>query len=169
MIEEITGIGRNSIMKAVGFLTIIGGMFFAGDYFNTSTKTAYVNSEELFNGFQGKKELEVKLEGKKHEYREYLDSLKNQAFGDTTLNKGKLIEMYYQTQTELSQRERQLSIDYTSKIWMRLNEYIEQYGRQNNYDFILGTSGSGNVMYAKEEKDITEFILKYANEQYEGN
>lgn len=59
-----------------------------------------------------------------------------------------------------------LSSEYNSRIWKHLNEYIKIYGKENNYDFILGATGSGNVMYAQPDKNITEQIIDFSNKSF---
>ncbi|MDP2684159.1 MAG: OmpH family outer membrane protein [bacterium] len=51
-------------------------------------------------------------------------------------------------------------------IFQKINEYIENYGKVNNIDIIIGTNNSGNVLYADKSVDITEEIIKGINEEY---
>tara|TARA_B100001057_G_scaffold494278_1_gene590472 strand:+ start:1191 stop:1628 length:438 start_codon:yes stop_codon:yes gene_type:complete len=60
------------------------------------------------------------------------------------------------------------SKDTGKKVWDRLNVYVKEYGEKNHYQIILGTQGSGNIMFAEKSLDITEPFLKYANSRYEG-
>ncbi|WP_160289473.1 OmpH family outer membrane protein [Psychroserpens mesophilus] len=56
-----------------------------------------------------------------------------------------------------------------NKIWSRLNAYIKDYGKQKEVKIIFGISGNGNIMYADETNlDVTEELLKYINDRYEG-
>ncbi len=69
----------------------------------------------------------------------------------------------------LKEMTKLLSNDISNKVWKRLNVYIKEYGEVNGYDIIMGTQGSGNVMYAKDVIDITNEILNYSNNRYEGS
>lgn len=56
----------------------------------------------------------------------------------------------------------------SQQVWNRLNVYIKEYGLKNDFTYIFGTQGGGNVMYAKEALDVTEELLEYVNAKYEG-
>ena len=58
------------------------------------------------------------------------------------------------------------STRYTQEVNERLNQYIEQYAEENGYDFILGSNGQGNVMYAKKENNVTDDLIKYINNEF---
>lgn len=61
-----------------------------------------------------------------------------------------------------------LAADYTDKIWKQLNAYISDFGRENDFDLILGMQGNGSVMFVKEENNITESVIEYVNRKYNG-
>ena len=48
-----------------------------------------------------------------------------------------------------------------------INGYIKYYGKEKGYDFILGATDNGNIVYAAEGKDITEEVLAGLNKQYD--
>ena len=48
------------------------------------------------------------------------------------------------------------------------NQYIKDYGIQNNYILIFGVSGQGNIMYANDGLDATEEVIEYVNKRYQG-
>ncbi|MEQ6118627.1 OmpH family outer membrane protein [Reichenbachiella sp. MALMAid0571] len=157
------------IAKIIISAVIIIGAFLAGGYVNTSQKTAYVNNQLLFDGFHGKVELENELLLLKNKNKEILDSLKRLSFEGHLPEKEELIRAFYKQQESFARQEIELSELYTSRIWKRLNEYVGEYGVMNDYDFILGTYGEGNLMYATEKKDITNVVLEYVNDKYEDN
>ena len=80
-----------------------------------------------------------------------------------------LEQQLQQKDAELKQMEAYLSKDVSQQVWNRLNTYIKDYGKVNEYQLILGTQGSGNIMYGEESLDITLDLLEYANTKYEGN
>jgi hypothetical protein len=45
------------------------------------------------------------------------------------------------------------------EILAEINTYIKQYGKEKGYDFILGATDNGNIVYAAEGKDITDDVL----------
>ncbi|QQX76513.1 MULTISPECIES: OmpH family outer membrane protein [Aequorivita] len=60
------------------------------------------------------------------------------------------------------------SNEVSQQVWSRINSYMDNFGKENDYHIILGTQGNGNIMYAKKEIDITEEFIEYANKKYEG-
>lgn len=48
----------------------------------------------------------------------------------------------------------------------QFNKYIEEHAIRNNYEIILGTTLSGNVLYVNKPLDITEEIIIGLNQSY---
>jgi outer membrane protein len=55
-----------------------------------------------------------------------------------------------------------------TKIWTQLNQYITEYGKTKDYEYILGANGSGSLMYADSTLNITEEVTAFANKKYSG-
>ncbi len=53
-------------------------------------------------------------------------------------------------------------------IWNRLNPYIISYGKKKNYKYIFGANGTGNILYADEQENITADLIIYVNKSYNG-
>jgi outer membrane protein len=45
-------------------------------------------------------------------------------------------------------------------------EYLESLEGQENYQFVLGTSFGGNILYANKNLNVTENVIKGLNEKY---
>lgn len=88
-------------------------------------------------------------------------------------DKGILFERAYSNylaqQEYLDYVQDSIANDYSAKVWKQLNSYMQEYGEENSYDVIIGMQGNGNVMYAKEGVNITEEIIAYSNNKYNGN
>lgn len=143
---------------------LLSGLFcFAIISLQVPKKQGFIENFKLFNNFKGKKELEAKLLNIKSANKLRLDSLK-------TLINSKETELYYRQQVlVIEQQEESINAEYNAQVWNQLNSYIKDYGKENGYDFIYGATGNGSMMYAREDMDITEELIKYANETYEGN
>ena len=48
----------------------------------------------------------------------------------------------------------------------RVKAFVQDYGKSNNYNFILGSNEAGSVLYGEEASDLTQEILKALNENY---
>lgn len=126
-------------------------------------KQGYVLNQELFEGFQGKQYLETKLKALQTGHQTYLDSL-------STLiqqqDSEALRAAYSQTQQQFALMEQELSDKYTADIWKEINKGLAVYGEAQGYDFILGASGDGSLMYASEAENITADVVAYLNTEY---
>lgn len=146
------------------------------------TRIAYVDNLKIFNDFNMTKELTKQNEEKYKPQIKTYDSLVNAIkFLETDLQKLKTIPNKRKTEyaklqktvvekdKELKQIQAYVQSEISNKTWKRINEYIKSYGEKFNLDIILGAQGQGNIMYGKDNVNITEEFLKYANRKYEGN
>lgn len=136
----------------------------------------------LYSEFQYQQELNVEFESIKTNIQMKLDSLERniqfieQSISQTAEYSGEeknvLFEMAYveyldQTQT-LEYQSDSIANDFSSKVWTQLNSYMKDYGDANDYEVIIGMKGDGNVMYVKEGTDITQDIIVFSNNEYNG-
>lgn len=146
---------------------------------NKTPKVAYVELEKLYNDFSMKKELEAKLNNVKQTRQSILDSLKIQlnalsrsiksekekeAIRDFEIRK----QEFLIKQQNFEQDNEATTQAYSSQIWKQINQYVKDYGKQNNYTLLMGADGSGNVMYADEANNITTEVSEYINAKYSG-
>jgi outer membrane protein len=48
-----------------------------------------------------------------------------------------------------------------------VKKFVEKYGKDNNYDFIIGQNdNTGSLYHGKEEHNLTQKILEALNKQY---
>ena len=78
-------------------------------------------------------------------------------------NKQQQINQYQQAVEQQIQAENQKT---NQLILQDINNYITKFGKQNPHHIILGALGNGNIMYAKEQIDLTQQILDGLNTQY---
>ena len=149
--------------------------------FTSSRKAAYVEISRMYAGFTLKKELEAKYQTTESLRKTLLDSigLKIQVLGNSIEHSGRkdqaAIEEFYRLKEEYKLKQKQFSDDntrlsgeYSKQIFNQMNQYVSDYGKQNKYEYILGANSEGSIMYANEAKNITDDVLAYMNERYEG-
>lgn len=129
-------------------------------------KSGFVVNKTIFEQFNGKKEMEAKLISVLGKDKKVVDSL---AF----LYENNLLDppselIYREKSNQVKMKEQEFSSQYSNRIWVQINQYIEEYGREHGYDYIHGAIGNGSLMFAKESNDITEELIIYMNEKYEG-
>lgn len=143
-------------------------------------KIAYVNTLELYDGFEMKKELEqtfVKVQGGR---KQQLDSLELElrllnAQIESSKSNTNVVNIFEIKRDSYLQKKQQFEEDnglmqeqYNKNIRKQLNQYVADYGKKNNYNYLLGADGSGTLMYGKETADITKEVLDYINNKYRG-
>jgi outer membrane protein len=148
---------------------------------SSAHNVAYVRMEELYNSFVMKQQLEKKLKDTEQARTMMLDSariklqlmnndLKQLPKADTAslLRFDQQQKAYFSMKQQFDEDNEMLAKQYTDQIWTQINQYTKDFGKEKGYDFILGASGDGVLMYADEGKDITEQMKTYINEKYQG-
>ncbi len=145
---------------------------------HASKKIAYVNTTSLYDGFKLKKELEDKYKKVQLARQNLLDSIKfkiqyisikGNALTEPEKNMiGELQRSYLYKEKEFASENEGTAQQYSEQIWKQINQYVNDYGKEYYYDVIFGATGQGNIMYAKEQDDITKNVSEYINNKYSG-
>ncbi len=165
-----------NISKKLIYLLILACLSSCGN-----SSIVYADAQYLFENFDYKKNLEVKLNEIKMERQKILDSLE---FGLNVLakeidqqkpaNKTDIAtfqvkkDVYLKKKQEFEADNSALTDNYDKQIITQLNQYIKEYGEKKGYEFILGSSNNSEVLYAKENKNISKALLQYVNEKFNG-
>jgi Skp family chaperone for outer membrane proteins len=153
----------------------------------TAKKTGVVQMDKLVYDYKGMKEATKRYENKIIKWNLESDSLKNNLKAlyqqlkldsinndKEKLNKDlKIFMMYRNSYAEYSQNMQVKAGDedkeMTSAVINQLSEIIKSYAVKEGYDVIFCSSPQNlNVGYSVEKYDITNEVLEYANQQYEG-
>lgn len=143
---------------------------------STKKKIAFVDLNKVFSEFNMTKELSASLDEMNEVYNNYLDSL-NQLSPDPFADayEKKYSEEKTQRQMAIEKVNYEISLEQQKKaeeaeqmVWKRLNEYVNNYGAENRYDMIIGSSGNGTVMYGGDQMNITDELIVYVNNKYNG-
>lgn len=161
----------------------LGGMIYLFTLISGGNKIFYVNTIELFDNFHYKKELEEDFNKVKKSRNNIIDSL-NLVLNDIAgkyektddMSKRKEFEDEYSKLShtinlkmeQFDEENFTLRSKYDQQIWNQLNTYIEDFGKENRCQIILGATGNGSLMYANEGIDITKKLLEYVNDKYQG-
>ena len=123
-------------------------------------KIAYVDNSKLLDEYQEKKDLEELLKGKINKYQLKRDSI-SQAFQV----KAQAFEAQAKSLAPAVAQQRYSQLAQESQLLKKVKNFIKDYGKQHDYDFILGANDGGSVHYGKADKDITADIVKALNEK----
>jgi outer membrane protein len=148
---------------------------------NRVSKLAYIELSKVFSGFEMTKEYKKKLEAVVSSRKAITDSiefgLKAKALKIGSSSNATDTQLYaYEGEKQLYlQKRKQFEEDnmamkqqYDGEIYKQLNQYVKEYGDKHGYAYIFGAEGSGVLMYANQGNNISDDLLKYINERYNG-
>lgn len=148
----------------------------------TSTQNAYVINAEVYNDFELKKQLEAKMIVVQQQRKNILDSLalrlemraqtyRVNGVADTleaNTIRG-LQQEFYTRQQQFDEDNSRMAAEYEQQIWKQLNQYAQDYGKENGYSIVFGANGDGGIMYGDQAVNVTEDLKVYANEKFSGS
>lgn len=147
-------------------------------------KTAYVDTSKLLDEYTEAKDIEEKYKAKGEEMGKQLEA-EVARFRTEAAAFQKNAETYgpqwaQQKGAELQRKEQELS--YAQQAILRqlqeesgkemdslvkdVKKFIKDYGKEKGYNYIYGTGDAATVLYAKEEYDITNDVIKLLNDKY---
>ncbi|MEM6517410.1 MAG: OmpH family outer membrane protein [Bacteroidota bacterium] len=150
-------------------------------------KIAFVNNGKVVNEYQEKIDIEAKFKIKDETFKKRTDSIgrafqiEAQGFqaNAQTMSQKEQQEKYQalgqkqqMLQQQLQSEQQQLTQEFNVEIdsvLSHVTKFVEKYGKENGYTFILGKNEAGSIMYGDETKDISDEIIKALNEEYKGD
>jgi len=147
-------------------------------------KTVYVDSMKLLSQYKGTLKAKAEYEKKATQWKANVDTLTielnekitqyEKEKGRMTLKEKKLteellttkqqdLERYRAAVTENAAKEDQL---ITTQVFKEIGDFVKQYGEGHGYDYVLGATSMGNIVYAAKGKNITDEVLKELNAGY---
>ena len=152
-------------------------------------KIAYIDSGELINAYQAKKDVEDKFKVKDDAFKKLTDSI-SQAFQLEAQNgqleaqklarknnrkKAEELMTGLQQKQQLLQQQLQFEQQQLTQAFqtdmdtliVKVKDFVKDYGKKNGYTYILGTSdASASVIYGAEKNNLTQTILDALNAAY---
>jgi len=176
--------GKSIFESSFKILTIVGLIVVIFFQVKKRDSIVYVDSVKLLNGYSGMKDARKAYEAKTGVWKANLDSLKTELQAK--------IKDYQTKQTKLTTKEKQLTeellsskqnefVNYqqiisekiqkedqelTASVVGKVNDYIKKYGEDHGYDIIMAATQYGNIVYSKNDKDITDKVLEGLNKGY---
>lgn len=141
----------------------------------------YVEVKKLYDAFDMKKEYEIKFKKIESARIKILDSLETQLKilsqqieltkqkDPSIIAKFQVMRDNYMTKKQQLNEDNVSTVkDYDEKILKQLNQYIEDYGKQHNNEYIFGYGNGGELVYGKEKNNITNEVIQFVNDKYKG-
>lgn len=139
-------------------------------------KIGYVRSEDLIYNFEGTKIAKTKYQQKVQAWKANVDTLQQEMnkaqLQYTGVDKQKEEElMYKQAQLQqyiaaINEKAAEEDAKTMEEVLAQVNSFTKKYAEEQGYDLILGTTSSGSLLYAKDNNDITNELLKAINSMY---
>jgi outer membrane protein len=150
------------------FISLFSAVIFSSVFSSCNNNyVAFINPNKLTDGYQGATIRRESLVAKAKIWQANLDSLSTElAPLPPTQTKAKE-QQFLQYRQAIQQKAQAEETRVNQEILTEINAYIKQYGKEKGYDFILGATENGNIVYAAEGKDITEDVLIGLNKQYD--
>ena len=144
-------------------------------------KTAYINNTKVVSDFKDMKaiqekwtqkstELQTELEQKARQFQIEVEGYNSIKKSMTTKNREKR-EIELRTKQQQLQREQQMKMQEMQvgsqkeidSVIQIVKDFIKDYGKKNGYTYIYGDTEVSNLLYAKEELDLTDKVLTELN------
>lgn len=162
------------VVLIAGLATLFIFNFFQKESF------AYVDSQKILNGYKGMQVAVAEYKAKVASWSKSLEVLRseiNQLRASVKDAKGsgkQMVEGVIRSKEvefqeyEKAVKDKALEEDkvLTKAVTDKVNDFLQRYGEKMNYSIILGTTQTGNIVYAKDGLDITEEVIKGLNEEY---
>jgi outer membrane protein len=154
-------------------------------YFIKKENIVYVDSLKLLSQYKGSLSAKAEYEKKVSVWKSNIDTLTSELSNEITKyqkDKAKLTAREKKLTEELIASKQQQLENYkaaisqnaskedkevTSRVFNEISEFLKVYGERHGYDFILGATNVGNVVYARTGKNITDEVLKELNSGFQ--
>lgn len=134
----------------------------------------YIHNQKVFESFKLTTELDAKLTKTFEARKSVLENLDLKIQAMKTAEKTDsdsliwLQETFMQKQQEFTEDQTQQQQNYNKRIWTQINQYAQEFRDAHRYDVVLGADGSGRIMAADPDKDVTDTFIEFINQKYEG-
>lgn len=147
-------------------------------------ENVYVNVDSLLTKYEFFKDTQKVLESKKFQLENELATkgrnLQNKAAffqqkaPTMTMEQGRATEASLQKEQQdiLQYRERaaqSLALEEQKKneeLYNKIYDYLKKYNAENKYEFVLGYTKGGGILFADTDNDVTKKVLDGLNKEY---
>jgi outer membrane protein len=155
-------------------------------YQHQAPSIVYIRSQELIEKYRGTIEARAEFEKRKTQMMANVDSLRQdfqragsrymgQAAGMSPAKRAEEERRLGQQQQQVMQYENAIDEKINEEdqkmmqqVLNQVNSFVEMYALREGYDYILGTTLSGNLLFGNKSLDVTDAVVKELNEQYKG-
>jgi outer membrane protein len=161
------------LLPIINLVILIVGMIFLVIFLNpkeTPQQYGYVDNLTLFSEFNMVQDLQKTKLPVLNVQQKKVDSLYQLLQKQTKVDAiQELKQKMYVENNKLQNLGAEIKQQINSKVWERLNMYLEEFGKEKKVHLIFGIQGNGNIMYADDAYNFTQEAVQFANSKYEGN
>lgn len=163
-------IPKSSLLIINFLLVVISTVLIVLNLIKPKTKILYIDNTKVFESFSMTKELKKNGEKEFNDRKTNLDALYSRLQSDaiSSSQKQTLMQEFIKEKEELNQFNDSYSSEQSSKIWTRIKSYSAEFSKENNCNIIVGSDNGGNVIFADQSIDVTNELITYINQKYEG-
>lgn len=147
-------------------------------------KVMFVDNSKLLNNYKEKQDLEAELQKKIDTYSKKRDSIsmafqmeaqnfekKSKSLAPTIAQQkySELMQKSQFLQEQLMREERMIQEESRTKmdtLLTKVKKFINNFGKEKGYTYILGANDGGSVLYGQDSQNITSEVVKALNENY---
>ena len=165
---------KNTIMKKLLIFSTFLTLLFSC---STTEKTAYIDMDKMFNEFELTKQKKAEYENVLNKRKEVGDKERlrlQQAYNSLSeiknppkseVEKFQIDrQIFEQKMQEDEQQNKAMDDQYTSEIWKQLNQYIEDFRKEEGYTYLF----IKNNIVADESKDVSKEAVDFVNKRFKG-
>ncbi len=175
---------KQTFLTVLAVLLTVSVIYFWYDKTNAKDEIAYIELNTVIEKYQGMIDARSEFEAKSKTMRANVDTLvaeweaelkayekerKSMSKKEIELkqellrNKQQQINGYSEATEKKIQEEEQLS---SQNVLNEINEFVMDFGKKSGYGFVIGANGTGNLLYANEDYNLTDAILEGLNKEY---
>ena len=142
---------------------------------------AFIRTNDVYDQFKLKQELAAQYTQIETSRKQTLDSLRvrldvlQREIRSEVNAKDELVLGYRSLEKEAndlaqsySNELKEIEGQFNEQIWSRINQYVRDYGEENQIELIFGANGNGGIMHGGTERDITDEVTAFINKKYSG-
>lgn len=156
---------------AANLIITIGLLFYTiYDKAKEDNNIVYINNSKVFESFRMTTEMKAFGDKELKSRVRVVDSLYLLLNDSTQIqSKESTMKIFIKEKEELEDFENRFSTNESSKIWLRITGYAEEFSKERGYEIVLGMQPSVNILYGEARKDVSQEFIDYINNRYEGN
>ena len=149
-------------------------------------RTVYVQVDSLLKNYEFFKDTRKELENKNFQLENELTtkgrSLQNEVAFFQQRAQTMTPEQARSTEAQLMKKQQDLvayrdqsaqalgqeEAKKNEELYKNIRSYIEKYNKDNNFEYVLGYSLGGGILFANPSLDVTQNILDGLNKEYKG-